>query len=350
MRSVRWQILRQFVVFSPLARRFAAQIESPALAASTLQATTPTIYDRLSYYGSVHLGAVFAAIPSPSSNSLEIGPLTFRYYGLMIALGVLAAVEIGRRRWAARGGEADDVIEIAKWAVPAGLIGARAYHVLTDWTRYQGRWLDGFKVWEGGLGIPGGLAAGVVVGVLVARSRGWSTQGLLDATIPGIPVAQAIGRLGNWFNQEIYGRPSDLPWAVEIDDPSPEFAGFTTFHPTFLYEGLLNLAIAVTLIAADKRKWLKPGAILPLWIALYGAARFVVEGMRTDEASLVAGIRVNHWVSGAAVIIGGLWFLIAQRRSSPASSGNSSPGVSTAGKGRAEEANLTQEHLDDSHH
>ncbi len=261
-----------------------------------------------------HLIGVIASIPSPSSNGFDLGPLTFRYYGLMIALGVLAAVEIGRSRWAARGGDADDVIEIAKWAVPAGLVGSRIYHVMTDWKQYQGRWLDAFKIWEGGLGIPGGLVLGVAVGVWYARSRGWSITGLVDAIIPGIPVAQAIGRLGNWFNQEIYGRPSDLPWAVEIDEPSAEFAGFSTFHPTFLYEGLLNLAIAGSLIFADRRSWLKPGAILPLWIAMYGVARFIVEGMRTDEASLIAGVRVNHWVSGAAVLIGVLWFALVQRR------------------------------------
>ncbi len=257
---------------------------------------------------------MIASIPSPSSNGFDLGPLTFRYYGLMIALGVLIGVEMGRARWETMGGEADDVIEVAKWAVPAGLIGARIYHVATDWKRYQGRWFDAFKIWEGGLGIPGGLVLGVAVGVWVARSRGLNVTRLADAVIPGIPVAQAIGRLGNWFNQEIYGRPSDLPWAVEIDNPSSEFEGFSTFHPVFLYEGLLNLTIAAALIYADRRKWLKPGAMLPLWIAMYGIARFIVEGMRTDEASLIAGIRVNHWVSGAAVVIGGLWFLAIQRR------------------------------------
>ena len=163
--------------------------------------------------------------------------------------------------------------------------------------------------------IAGAGGIGVAVGVWVARSHGWNVTALADAIIPGIPVAQAIGRLGNWFNQEIYGRPSDLPWAVEIDNPSSEFAGFTTFHPTFLYEALLNLLIAGSLIFADRKKWLKPGAILPLWITMYGIARFIVEGMRTDPASEIAGVRVNHWVSGAAVIIGGLWFLAVQRRS-----------------------------------
>lgn len=259
---------------------------------------------------------MLASIPSPSSNALELGPLTFRYYGLMIALGVLAAVEIASRRWEARGGDRDDILEIAKWVVPAGLIGTRIYHVATDWKRYQGRWFDTLKIWEGGLGIPGGLLLGVLVGVWFARRQGWEVTPLIDSIIPGIPVAQAIGRLGNWFNQEIFGRPTDVPWAVEIDErfrPS-EFADSPTFHPTFLYEGLLNLAIAGTLIVADKKKWLKPGQILPLWIALYGIARFIVEGMRIDEASLILDIRVNHWVSGAAVIVGGIWFVILGRR------------------------------------
>jgi prolipoprotein diacylglyceryl transferase len=260
------------------------------------------------------LASTFASIPSPPSNALEVGPLTFRYYGLMLALGVVAAVAMGQRRWVARGGNADDVYEVAKWAVPAGLLGSRAYHVMTDWTSFQGRWLDTVKIWEGGLGIPGGLLAGVGAGILVARSRRMDVTGLLDAIVPAVPVAQAIGRLGNWFNQELYGRPSNLPWAVEIDRPSSEFADFSTFHPTFLYEALLNLTIAAVLVAADRKAWLKAGAILPLWIALYGAARFFVEGLRIDDASLLAGIRVNHWVSGAAVIGGGIWFVLVQRR------------------------------------
>ena len=257
---------------------------------------------------------IFASIPSPSSNSLELGPLTFRYYGLMIALGVFAAVEIGRRRWADRGGDPDDVIEITKWAVPAGLIGSRVYHVITDWHRYDDDLIGAFEIWDGGLGIPGGLLAGVGVGMWYARRRGWSVTDLVDAIIPGIPVAQAIGRLGNWFNQEIYGEPSDLPWAVEIDDPDPPYEAFSTFHPTFLYEGLLNLLIAASLIIADRKQWLRRGQMLPLWIALYGIARFIVEAMRTDEATLVAGVRVNHWVSGAAVVIGLAWFVALGRR------------------------------------
>jgi prolipoprotein diacylglyceryl transferase len=244
---------------------------------------------------------------------LDLGPLTFNYYGLMIALGVFVAVEIGRRRWAAKGGDADDITSIATVAVPAGLLGARLYHVITDWKTYIDAPLDIFKVWNGGLGIPGGLLLGVAAGVWQARRRGISGDRLWDATdalIPAIPVAQAIGRIGNWFNQEIFGGPSDLPWALEVDAryrPS-QYADVATFHPTFLYEGLLNLVLAGSLIVMERRRILHRGEILPVWIAGYGALRFVIEAMRTDPASLVLGIRVNHWISGLAVIVGVVWF------------------------------------------
>lgn len=256
---------------------------------------------------------VLASIPSPGSASLEIGPLTLRFYGLMIALGVLAAVEIARARWRAKGGDPDDILEIGKWAVPAGLVGARLYHLLTDWRNYQGRWLDGFKIWEGGLGIPGGLILGVLVGVFVARRNGIDLRRVTDAAIPGIPVAQAIGRLGNWFNQELYGGPTDLPWAVEIDPRHrpDRFADEATFHPTFLYEGLWNLVLAALLVWIDRRRVLKPGQILPLWVVGYGVGRFLVESVRIDPASLIFGVRVNLWVSAIAIVGGliGFWWL-----------------------------------------
>lgn len=247
------------------------------------------------------------SIPAPPTDRLEAFGLSFRFYGLTIALGVLAAVEISRRRWEARGGDADDIFEIAKWSVPAGLLGARAYHVLTDWTSYQGRWLDAFAIWKGGLGIPGGLLVGVGVGVWYARRRGWDVTALSHCIIPGIPVAQAIGRLGNWFNQEVFGGPTDLPWALEVDGLDE------TVHPTFLYEGLWNLGLAAFLIWAD-RTWLKRGQMLPLWIMGYGVGRFWVESIRVDPATEIAGIRVNHWVSAVAVLIGLAWFVWAGRR------------------------------------
>jgi prolipoprotein diacylglyceryl transferase len=270
--------------------------------------------------------SVVAFIPSPPFNTIEIGPLTFRLYGLMIALGVLAAVEIARRRWEAVGGSGDDIADLAKWGVPAGLIGARLYHVITDWKSFRGRWIDVFKIWQGGLGIPGGLILGVGVGLWYARRRGWDVARLADCVIPGIPVAQAIGRLGNWFNQEVYGKPSTLPWALEIDAQyRPDFPNNSTFHPTFLYEGLFNLALAYVLIRIDRKKILKPGQLLPLWIAGYGFGRFLVESLRSDFASQILGVRVNHWVAGIAVVVGTVWFIVIGRRPDPSDHG-SDPG------------------------
>ena len=212
---------------------------------------------------------VLASIPSPPFDVIEIGPVSLRLYGLMIALGALVAVEIGRARWAARGHDPEEIVNIGKWAIPAGLLGARIYHVLTDWRSYQGRWLDAFKIWEGGLGIPGGLALGVAVGIWVAKRQGMDLRRVTDAVVPGIPVAQAIGRLGNWFNQELYGGPTDLPWALRIDEDNrpARFVDEATFHPTFLYEALWNLLLAGLLLTLDRRRVLKPGQILPLWVA-----------------------------------------------------------------------------------
>ena len=261
------------------------------------------------------LSTVLASIPSPPSNQLEIGPLTINYYGLCIGLGVLAAVFIGQRRWAARGGQPDDISYIATWAVPAGLIGARAYHLITDW-RPPSVWL---KVWEGGLGIPGGLVLGIGVGYWAAKRRGLDIPQVIDAVIPGIPVAQAIGRLGNWFNQEIFGRPTDLPWGVEIDPEHrpAEFADAPAFHPAFLYEALWNVALAVVLVWLDRTGRLKKGMILPLYIGGYGIGRFLVEAVRIDPATLILGVRVNHWVSGAAVVLSALALVWLHRNGKP---------------------------------
>ena len=258
---------------------------------------------------------LFASIPSPPSDQLEIGPLQLNYYGLCIGLGVVAGVLIGQRRWAARGGDPADISYIATWAVPAGLVGARAYHLITDWRPIE-VWL---KVWEGGLGIPGGLVLGTLVGYWAAKRRSLEIGNIMDAVIPGIPVAQAIGRLGNWFNQEIFGRPTDVPWAVEIDERFRPalFADESTFHPAFLYEALWNLGLAGFLIWIDRRGVLKKGMILPLYILGYGIGRFVVEGIRIDAATLILGIRVNHWVSGGAILLSTVAMILLLRRGAP---------------------------------
>jgi prolipoprotein diacylglyceryl transferase len=230
-------------------------------------------------------------------------------YGLMIALGVIAAVELGRRRWAARGGNPDDLYAIAFWAVPAGLIGARLYHLATDWRQYQDRWLDAFKIWNGGLGIPGGIALGVIVGLWVAHRRGARLSIILDAVVPALPLAQAIGRLGNWWNQELFGRPSSLPWAIRIDPVHRpvEYIGSSTFQPTFLYEMLWNLALCGLLILLDRKRSLRPGNILPIYVGLYFAGRLWIESLRIDEASMIGPFRINIWMSivgiGGAVIV-----------------------------------------------
>ena len=260
-----------------------------------------------------------ASIPSPTSTGLDIGPLSFNYYGLCIGLGVVAAVVMAQKRWTRRGGHPDDIPEIAKWAVPAGVIGARIYHVITDWRPIE----DWLKIWEGGLGIPGGLIGGIGIGYLVARRRLKGSDNdlpnLIDAAIPGIPVAQAIGRLGNWFNQEIFGGPSDLPWAVEIDEAHrpAEFVNEPTFHPAFLYEATWNLLLAGFLIWIDRRGVLKRGMILPLYVAGYGIGRFLVESVRIDAATEILGIRVNHWMSGIAIAASVAVLLFAYRNARP---------------------------------
>ena len=257
------------------------------------------------------LGALLGSIPSPGSKAIEVGPLSLRAYGLMIALGVLAAVELGRRRFAAKGLDPDDVSAIALWAVPAGLIGARLYHVITDWKRFQGDWWSAFAVWQGGLGVPGGILLGTLVGVWVAKRRGIDLGLAADALAPAIPLAQAIGRLGNWFNQEVFGRPTDLPWGLEIDPQyrPDRYIDSSTFHPTFLYEALWNLALVVVLLWLDRKGMVRRGRLFAVYILGYGLGRFWVESLRSDAASLILGVRVNLWVSGL-LVLGGLGWLL----------------------------------------
>jgi prolipoprotein diacylglyceryl transferase len=278
---------------------------------------------------------IFASIPSPSDNAIKIGGLELRAYGLAIALGVIAAVWISRRRWAARGGDPDDISRIALWAVLAGLIGARLYHVITDHDRFEGRWLHAFAVWEGGLGIPGGLIAGVGVGAYVAHRRGLPVTQLLDVVAPALPVAQAIGRLGNWFNQELFGRPTDLPWGLEID-PAHRPAGnldVATFHPTFLYEALWNLALAGGLVLWERHHPnARPGRLFAFYVAGYAVGRAWVEALRIDPAAQLVGVRWNIWMSAIA-FVGAIGWLVfdSWRASKQAAREPSEAATATAG-------------------
>jgi len=263
---------------------------------------------------------LIASIPSPDSSSIEIGRFRLTAYGLMIALGVVAAVELGRKRWRDRGGNPDDIGTLAIWAVPAGLIGARLYHVITDWNRlYADHPGDVIKIWEGGLGIPGGILLGTLVGAIVARRLGMSLPVGLDMVAPCVPLAQAIGRFGNWFNQELYGRPTKLPWGLEIDPEHRQvgYEQFSTFHPTFLYELLWNLGLCVFLLWIDKKRVLRPGRLFVLYILGYGIGRLWVEALRIDTATRIAGLRVNEWMSLVIIFGAGLFLIVRGTRRRP---------------------------------
>jgi prolipoprotein diacylglyceryl transferase len=247
------------------------------------------------------LAPLIASLPSPSFDHVDIGPIPLRLYGMCIAAGVVAACVIAQRRWTARGGDPDDITTIAIWAVPAGVIGARLYHVATDWKKYQHDLGRIPQITQGGLGIPGGIALGVLVGLWVVRRHKLPALDLLDVVAPALPVAQAVGRLGNWFNQELYGRPTSLPWGLKIDEPPAGYALGTTFHPTFLYEALWNLALAAFLVVLDRRKVLRRGELFTIYVLGYAIGRLWVEELRIDPASLIFGVRVNIWMS---VIVG----------------------------------------------
>ncbi len=260
-----------------------------------------------------------AYIPSPSTGEWNLGPIPIRGYALCIILGVIAAIWIAERRWAARGGERGTISDTAVWAVPFGIVGARIYHVITTPGPYFGEGgepLDAFKIWEGGIGIWGAITFGALGAWIACKRRGIPLPAVADVAAPGIAVAQGIGRWGNWFNQELYGRPTDLPWALEIDlsQRVEGYDRFATFHPTFLYESLWVLALAVLLIWLDRRYPIGHGRLFALYVMGYTAGRAWIEYLRIDEAHEFFGLRVNDWVSGA-VFAGALaYFLISLRR------------------------------------
>lgn len=254
------------------------------------------------------------SIPSPGSDSLDIGSLELRAYGLMIALGVLAAAWLFHRRFTRLGHSPELASSTTVWAVIAGLIGSRIYHVITDWKTYQGNWGEVWQIWEGGLGIPGAVAAAAAVMWVYARQKGIPLSDIADSVAPALPLGQAIGRWGNWFNQELYGRPTDLPWALEIDPENRRFQYLNdeTFHPTFLYECIWNLALVGALLWVGKRFTLKPGRLFGLYVLGYSLGRLWIEFIRVDFASELAGVRVNIWVM-LALIIGSVAYLLLGR-------------------------------------
>ncbi|MCX6515909.1 MAG: prolipoprotein diacylglyceryl transferase [Actinobacteria bacterium] len=262
---------------------------------------------------------LLGVIPSPSSGSIHLGPLRLNAYGLMIALGVIVAVRIAGRRAENKGvGTTEDISSIAMWAVPAGVIGGRAYHVLTDYQRFQGQWFDAIKIWQGGLGIWGGVTVGVAVGWWCARRRGLDAWWIISCAAPAIAIAQAIGRWGNWFNQELFGRPTTLPWALKVSGDIAVKAGYTagtTFHPTFLYESVGCIVLAWLLIRLEGRIAPARGRLFAWYVAGYTVLRFGTESLRIDASHNVGGMRLNQWVAISVFAVAVLFLAVDRLRS-----------------------------------
>ncbi|MEU1491027.1 prolipoprotein diacylglyceryl transferase [Streptomyces sp. NPDC005775] len=255
-----------------------------------------------------------AYIPSPSTGVIDLGPIPLRGYAFCIIIGVFVAVWFGNKRWVARGGRAGTVADIAVWAVPFGLVGGRLYHVITDYQLYfsDGEdWVDAFKIWQGGLGIWGAIALGAVGAWIGCRRRGIPLPAWADALAPGIALAQACGRWGNWFNQELYGKATDVPWALKISEGPNRVAG--TYHPTFLYESLWCIGVALLVIWADRRFKLGHGRAFALYVASYCAGRAWIEYMRVDEAHHILGLRLNVWTALIVFVLAVTYIVISAK-------------------------------------
>ncbi len=268
-------------------------------------------------------------IPSPTQGVWYLGPVPLRAYALCILAGILVAVWLTQRRLAARGGDPERVIDVAMWAVPFGIVGGRLYHVISSPQAYFGEGgnpVDALKIWNGGLGIWGAVALGALGAWIGCRRSGVSYLDFADALAPGLIIAQAIGRWGNWFNNELYGGPTDLPWALQIHewdattgeavrDAGGQAVVLGSYHPTFLYESLWCLGVAALLVWADRRFRLRPGQVFALYVMGYTLGRVWIEMMRVDEANHVLGLRLNVWTSLLVFAFGLAWFVLARRRS-----------------------------------
>lgn len=281
-----------------------------------------------------HAADLLAYLPSPPQGVWEIGPFPLRAYAICIIIGIIVAIWWGEKRWQARGGEAGTVLDVAVFAVPFGLIGGRLYHVATDWQKYfgaDGNPMDALKIYQGGLGIWGAVFFGAIGAWIACRIYKIPLPALGDAVAPAILLAQAIGRLGNYFNQELYGRETDLPWGLEIylrfDDSGrlDMMNGVSSgevhsiVHPTFLYELIWNVLVVVALVLIDRRFRIGHGRLFALYVAGYCFGRFFVELMRDDEATQIAGIRINSFTSGLVFLAAVAYVLFATKgRETPA--------------------------------
>jgi prolipoprotein diacylglyceryl transferase len=270
----------------------------------------------------VHVtGALQASIPSPPINSFHIGPLLVHFYALGYIVGIALAILLTRRRWRALGGNPDLVSDIALWVVPAGIIGGRIYFDITTPMDIPHVWYGPFAVWTGGLGIWGGVALATVVGVWRLRRLGITAGPFGNAIAPGLLVAQAVGRIGNYFNKELFGKPTSLPWGLQIPYAYRVSGGipaqdlhFTTFQPTFLYELIWDLALAAFLIWLGHHAKIKPWGLFALYVAGYSAFRIFEESVRIDSSEYFFGLRLNMYIAIIMTLAGLVWFVFAQRR------------------------------------
>jgi prolipoprotein diacylglyceryl transferase len=255
-------------------------------------------------------------IPSPTVNGFHVGPAFIHVYGLMYVVGITLAILIARRRWQAKGGDPNLVADVATWAVPAGIIGARIYFDITTPGDIPPHWWGVFAIWSGGLGVWGGIAAGAAAGIWRVRRAGADVPVFMDAVAPALLVAQGLGRIGNYFNQELFGKPTHLPWGLEISlaHRPPGYAAFSTFQPTFLYELIFDLALAAALVWLGHHRNIRPPGLFALYVLGYSAFRIFEETIRIDSSEHFFGLRLNFYIATILAITGIVWFIVSQRR------------------------------------
>jgi prolipoprotein diacylglyceryl transferase len=269
----------------------------------------------------VNITTIVTAIPSPDVSFIELGPFRLHFYALFILTGIILALILTESRLRSRGAEAGVALDISLWAIPFGILGGRFFHVITHPNDYFFEGADllaVFRIWEGGLAIYGALMFGALGAFIGARQSGLKFVSYLDAVAPGVLLAQAVGRWGNYFNNELFGLPTDLPWGLEISSNNPAYpAGLpegVLFHPTFLYESIWSLAGVALLLAADKRFNLRWGKMLGLYLVYYSIGRIWVEAIRIDPSEVLLGLRINIWSAIAGILVGLAILLLQSRR------------------------------------